>query len=256
MALIISPFWQIRKLREVLPPIKPLLGGDIEGINDLWLFVGADSVQGLKVSDELRALARNQLITLMVAEGISEAKSQDGRLWLKLKRCWLEVAVLSGLLMIIALGLRAGGYLAFLPPPLGLSETVAIAARNLEPGRLIQAGDFYTARLPRGINYFVVANASPVGLILKQGSSLSRFKPIHFDDVLRLQVVAKRDIIENTKITEEDLMLAWTAYQADALTKKEQVLNQYPLHSIPGGTVLSLNSLRAPLPSVQPPLLR
>jgi hypothetical protein len=251
------PFWQLRKLKEALPPLKPLLGGDIKDITCLWYFIAQDSDQDINVSAELKTLARTELIALMVEQGVREANSEDvsnlGRLWITLRRCWLEVAILASLFMLIVLGLRAFGYLAFLPPPLGLSEKVVIAARNLESGRQLQAGDLYTARLPPRFNYFVAPGESPEGLVIKPGASLSRFRPIHYNDLLRLQVLAKRDITEHATITEEDLVLAWSAYQPDALTKTSQALNQHPRHTIPSGTVLSRNFLYTLTPAGQGP---
>jgi len=226
---------------------KSLLGGDIKNLDDLWYFIGQEPANGLAVLAWLKGLQTEQIVTAMAAQGVRESQLKEvsnlKRFRLRLNQYWLEVGLCVGLLFLIMLGFRAFGYLDFLPSPVGLPDRIVVAARDLVPGQVLRSNDLYTARLQRHVDYFVTPTVYPEGLILSQRAPVSQFRPIKFEDVLRLQVVAKRDIIKSAKFVPEDLMVTWSPYQPDALTNPQQVLNLFSRYDIPGGAVVSCKFL-------------
>jgi hypothetical protein len=222
---------------------ESLLAGDIKTSDDLWNTIGQDPDNGISVFAFLKNLQTEQVIKAMVDRGVDEYRLKEASNRRRLSRFWLEISLCTGALLLIALGLRAFGFLGFLPQPLGLSDKVAIAARDLESGRMLRASDLYYARLSPRPNYFNVLINNPEGLILKTNTSVSHLKPIHFQDVLRLQVTAKADIVAHAKIKPDDVILTWSAYQPDAFTNLASLSNYKPHHAIQSGTVITCESL-------------
>jgi hypothetical protein len=150
----------------------------------------------------------------------------------------LPIFVLAAwLLMLVALTLRAVGFFQGLPEPLGLRDQALVAADNLESERVLRQGDFYPALLPFENDYFRPGDKLE-GLILAR--SVSGQKPLRFQDVLRRQVIATKELQTDAIIQKEDVTLAWTVYQPGAALTTEEVCGRKTTHPIrKDGAVLS-----------------
>ena len=132
----------------------------------------------------------------------------------------LPIAVLIvGLLMIVALALRAAGLQA-LPSPIGLHDRALITSRSIESGRALESGDLYPALLPRERDYFKPDDELE-GLVLAR--SVAAHRPLRFRDVLRPQVIAAKDLQADAVVQKEDVTLTWVPYQPGAALKLEEV---------------------------------
>ena len=139
-------------------------------------------------------------------------------------------------IVLLALILRATGILVFLPTQFGLSERAVFAAHNLERGHVIRAGDFYTAATASHSNSF--KDASGVEGLIIETPLVTRDKPIRHEDVLRLQVVAVRDIVPRSLITPETVALKWTKYEDRAVVDLAALKDHHATHAIRNGDVV------------------
>src|SRR5207249_475496 len=85
---------------------------------------------------------------------------------------WLEGLASAALLALVALFLRAFGSPTWAPAPVRLAS-IAVAARDLEAGRRLEAGDLSVARMVSPDHAFPAADdrylEKLVGLVLRHG---------------------------------------------------------------------------------------
>ncbi len=140
--------------------------------------------------------------------------------------------LVAGMLLLLALTLRAAGGLRRLPSPIGLHEYALVTADDLnseKSDRVLKSDDLYPALLPFERDYFRPGDKLD-GLILAR--SVSARTPLRFRDVLRQQAVAAKDIQANATIQNEDVTLAWTTYQPGAACTLEEVLRHKSIYAI------------------------
>lgn len=194
--------------------------------DDLWAHVGSDPDTGLTAFSENAEIALPDLIDLLVRQAEQEkADTQGSRLShvpRALARHWLDIALGLILLILLTLSLRAAGLLAALPYPLGLHGTVLVAARELESGRVLSDSDVAGARLVPGYNYFTELGEVR-GLILTRALKLG--EPLHYENVMRLQVIAARDLPIGTIMACQDFRYAWTPYSPDAAVNFDALID-------------------------------
>ena len=212
---------------------EKMFGNGIRGLDDLWVNIGSDPNKGITDVATETNIDSKRIIDVLADQGKREAESSTGS-WLS--RRWLDVILTLAPLIMIALLIRAVGRLTFLPSPLSLRGNAVFAARNLEKGHVLRAGDFYTARATYHDNYF--QNQRDLeGLIIDQ-AIVTHGKPIRHKDVLRLQVVAVKDILPGKPITADAVAAQWRQYEEDAIVEVEKVVGQQASHAIRNGDVI------------------
>ena len=164
--------------------------------------------------------------------------SARGAAWLR--EHLLDFAVIGGVALVALLLLRAFGYLGRLPPPWGLDKSYAVAARDLKKGQTLYASQLDFARLPPAEDYFAVADGLEG---LKLARDVPRLKPLHREDLLRLQVLAARDIAQGETFTAADLKMEWRPLQPKALLRVSEVENAKARLAVPKDDVITTDHL-------------
>lgn len=209
----------------------------ITTVDQLWARVGSDFDKGISKLAAQKQLDAQQLTQLLTAQALREANASGGS-WLQ--RHWLDSLLFGFALVLLGLLLRGIGVFGGLPPPLGLPGNVLVAARDLVPGQALRAEDFYQKPFPAASDYFT-ATDQLAGTVISQ--TVRRGQALRFDAVTRLQVVAANDILTDTIISRQDLVLRWTPYQPTAAVRTEQVLGQQARYAIPKDAVILSNVL-------------
>lgn len=213
-----APIPQIEGLTDAAGTLcLKLRGQKVVCADDLWARVGLDSDTGIANLSEAAGISQAELLHLLARQAQWEFEKRGGkkppRFIRAVKRHWLDVAVVLAVLSILLLFLRATGMLGFLPYPIGLSGRVLVTAREMEPGRVLGEGDLSAARLPREYYHFdEMANVR--GLVLAEGLKLG--EPLRHEHLIRLQVIASKDLPAGTILSCHDFGYAWTPYHPDA----------------------------------------
>lgn len=212
--------------------IQKLRGQGITGIDELWSRIGKDFDCGIDELARTAVIDRSHVIELLAADAECEAeKAATG----ELKRLWPEAFLILSVCMLFLLVLRAVGAEEFLPRPFELRGNVLLAVRDLEPGRVLRSGDLRVARASARDDYFQVIDETR-GLILSRG--VSRQQPLRFEDVLRLQVVATKDVLPEAIITPDEVSLTWCHYDPGATVSLDQAAGHRALQAIRAGDVI------------------
>lgn len=234
------PTPQIKGLTDVTEDLRLKLHGQkVTCADDLWAHVGNDPDTGLTAFSKNADIALPDLIDLLVRQAEQEKRDTQGSRLSHLRRAisrhWLDLMLGLVLLLILTLSLRAAGLLAALPYPLGLHGTVLVAARELEAGRVLSDSDLAGARLVPGYNYFTELGEVR-GLILTRALKLG--EPIHYENVMRLQVIAARDLPTGTIMACQDFRYAWTPYSPDAAVDIDALINGRGNRAFASGEVI------------------
>jgi flagella basal body P-ring formation protein FlgA len=237
-----------RDIKELEPwadnKVHELHNQHVTAADYLWAQIGQDFDHGISQLHEREGFDTADLLKYFSEQGKHEVDLTDGpglrrmRTWIR--QNWLEEIIFAGLLVFAMLLIRSQGSLAMLPAPFGLQDTVVIAAHDMAPNDALQAGDFYSARLALPAAYFTDPQQLD-GLIAAQ--TVTRGKPVRYADVLRLQVVAARDIPPNTIVMTDAVTLAWSPYAPDAATRLDQVANHQTFRALPKGKVIVTSSV-------------
>ena len=139
-----------------------------------------------------------------------------GRAGVWLREHLPDLMLLAGVALVALLAFRAVGSFSAIPPPWGLGARYAVAAHDLKKDRALRKGELHFVLLPPAANYFTDDDGLE-GLILAR--DVPRQKPLRHEDLLRLQVVAVRDIAREESIAPSDLKLEWRPLQLTALTR-------------------------------------
>ncbi len=157
------------------------------------------------------------------------------------RRHLLDWILLLGLFSIGFLTLRASGVLSNYAPPFGLSENVIVTRRDLKAGSVLHVDrDVSSARLPLRSNYFTATNELE-GLILSQ--DVSAQKPLRTENLLRLQLVATKDIPKGETIAKDAVALAWSTYHAKALLSPASAVDHEARLAVPKDNVISMEDV-------------
>lgn len=185
----------------VLPPSLA------EGLADEYLFRAER--EGIVPMSPERA-KRRQLSTGR------RARLAAGRAETWVRNHMLDLAFVGGLGLLAFLLLRAGGYLYALPSPWGLGTRYAVAAHDLKKGDVLHPTQLHFVLLPTEGDYFQNAEGLD-GLILAR--DVPGQKPLRHEDLLRLQVVAVRDITEGEEFAVSNIKLEWRPLQPSAFLR-------------------------------------
>lgn len=150
------------------------------------------------------------------------ARQAAGRAWTWLVNHLLDLTLLACVGLVGFLLLRAFGSFGAMPPPWGLGTRYVVAARDLKKDQLLDVRQLHFVRLPPDPNYFDSA-VGLEGLILAR--DVPRQKPLRREDLLRLQVVATRDIAPGETLAASDLKLEWRPLQLNALLRADDAEN-------------------------------
>lgn len=150
------------------------------------------------------------------------ARQAAGRAETWVRQHLLDLALIGGAGLVGFLFLRALGSFGAMPPPWGLGRRYAVAARDLKKDQVLQSRQVHFALLPPAQNYFTGADGLE-GLILAR--DVPRQKPLRHEDLLRLQVVAVRDIAQGETLAAADLRLEWRPLQLNALLRAADAEN-------------------------------
>jgi flagella basal body P-ring formation protein FlgA len=168
-----------------------------------------------------------------------QSLKRDWRGW---KKNWPIFFLIAGLLLLIGLAVRAAGGLQALPSPIGLHDRALVTVNRMEAGAMLKQGDLYAALLPSESDYFKPSD-SVDGLILAR--SVAGQSPLRFRDVLRQQLVAVKDIQANAILQKEDVTLAWTPYQPDAVLQAGNVYGSTSIRAIRKDMVILTEFIKA-----------
>jgi SAF domain len=225
---------EVRRLRD--PRGTPGAAG-VETVDELWGWVGQDPYDGLGLVSHQTEISRRRLQDLLVAQGLREAKAQGGSWW---QRHWLDLALFVAPLVLGTLLARALGGFADVPPPVSLRAGAVVLARDLAAGQVLTGDDLLMARLEPSARSFTRADDAR-GLVLTR--SVAAARPLRFDDVLRLEVVAVKDVSVSTAVPRDAVGLAWSSYEADAAWQLEQVVGMRVRYALHSGSVVRLESI-------------
>lgn len=151
-----------------------------------------------------------------------------------MRRNWQPPAA-ACLLLLVLLGLRVKSYFYGAEPPPGFAGSVLVAGRDMKAGHVIQRGGFYGALLSPCRDCFD-SDASVEGLILAQ--PVGEQNPLRHEGVLRMQVVAKKDVEPNAAVTADAVGLAWSPFHPDAALRTACVINGKSRQGMRGGNVI------------------
>ena len=255
--------------------VRKLQAAGIYGLNDLWLAMVAHD---LKLSEIERLAARTKISSERLVEllpgplfdllydellrraddlgldisGAGEIGSRQRRTrngvrrrvshrakrsgpWIR--RHLLDLIFIFGVLSLTLLAVRATGLLdSYYPSSFGLNPSVVITQRDLKAGEVINVDrDLSYSRFTSKKNYFE-STSTLVGLILKR--NVSAQKPLRWEDVLRYQVVATRDIAPGETIPADAVNLHWSTYDPTAMLELENVKGHKSRHAIRKDSVI------------------
>jgi flagella basal body P-ring formation protein FlgA len=191
---------------------------------------GRDFTKGIKNPSDIVEIDTERLTEVLAAQGAREAESNTGS-WLS--RHWSDITLVLMTVLVPAFALRAAGILQFLPSQLTLKESALFAAHNLERGHVIRLGDFYRAGTATRDNYF--HEVGQIEGLIVETPLVARDRPIRHEDVMRLQVVAVKDIAPGSLVTPETLALKWTKYEDGAAVDINTVKNHRASRAIRSG---------------------
>jgi hypothetical protein len=254
--------------------VEKLKAQKIFGLNDLWTAIGGDKLELSKIeslasrtkisSDRLVELLPAPLIDLLYAELLrraddlsldvsgasSGAKPSRKGIWRQvslaaknfgpwLRRHLVDLILIGGVLALALVVVRATGLLD--NSSLGLYPTVVITRRDLKTGTVVRIHrDLSYARFPLKENYFASTSALD-GLILKR--DVSAQKPLRWDDLLRFQVVATRDIAADEMIPADAVKLDWSTYDPTAMVRLDDVKNHKNRYAIRKDNVITQTAI-------------
>jgi flagella basal body P-ring formation protein FlgA len=217
-----------------------LRAAHIYSVEELWPRLGDDFDQGIDQIATEMYVSPARLSTSLIDELLGEMqfrhKSAPYLFWRWVRLHFLDTVLVAGVAVLALLSLRAAGYLSALPEPFGLKQKFLVAARDLEPGHLLKAGDLYGTLLASSNDYFTDPAQLGGAVILKR---VPQQKPLRNQDVSRLQVIAATDIPAGTQINPQLVKLEWSPYDPDAFLKTDQVTGCVASRPLHGGAVIS-----------------
>ena len=203
----------------------------------LWRDALRDADSGLDALAERYKITREALIPILAAAAVKDIRTPPWA-WIRNvgKRAQV-VLVLIILFVVLAL-------IVVWVANLWQSQRVMVATKGLDAGHTLQRGDLKFARMPLESDYFVLGTEKDEESALRKldGLLLSQALPaggaLRPRDVLRLQLVAMRDIVPGSAISRDAVGLAWTAYQEDAAMTMNEVHGRRARQSIRRGAVI------------------
>ena len=160
----------------------------------------------------------------------------------------LDVAIAGGVAVALLLVLRGLGAFPELPPPLGLRGKVVVAVRDLKSGRRLRANELGSATLRARRNYFRSADKVEGLMLARDVPALS---PLRHEDLLRFQVVAKKDIARCEPLRPEDVELKWKQFEPRALLWAGKASGKVARVAIRADSVLTEDMIK-PAPAAGP----
>jgi len=143
--------------------------------------------------------------------------------------------LIFGVLALALLVARATGLLDSVNP------TVVITRRDLKTGNVVRIDrDLSYARFPMKENYFASTSALD-GLIVNR--DVSAQKPLRWEDLLRFQVVATRDIAAGEAIAADAVKLDWSTYDPTAMVRLEDLKDQKSRYAIRKNSVITQTAI-------------
>jgi flagella basal body P-ring formation protein FlgA len=224
------------------PEAEALRNARISTDEQLWALLGNDFKSDAFDANINRVSADKKvgiptLYKVLSAESVVKSKAEYDPF---LRRNWLLLVLgITTVLLLCGLGARALGFLQGVPQPLGLQDYVVLAARDLEVGRTLQPADIYTALLLPQPGFFTTTDIKMEqmhGWILARGVQGQR--PLRFQDVLRPQVIAVRDLPVGEIIARDAVSLSWTTYHPKALTLVSAAIGRTTQHGLRSGEVV------------------
>lgn len=209
--------------------IEGLRNQGIKTLEDLWLWIGKDFDEGSDRLAKETKIDSQRLIGLLADQSIREAE-QESNSWPS-----RHLSLVAWLVSLILLGVVVGCVLQVLLPLLGPRSSVVVAAHDLEPSQALRPGDLYSAPLLWNVNYFTATHELE-GLMLTR--SVARGKPIRFQDVLRPQAIAARDIDAGAIVAIDAISVTWSPYQPGAVIRKDQIVGHRVRHAFRKGEVV------------------
>lgn len=202
----------------------------------LWEKLGADVDEGIdKLANDV-GMSRERLIGALIdlAEhdvaldarwGVQRLKIEWTRVKGGLQNHWTEIGLVVAIVALIALMSLA----------LRVTGTATVASRDLESGGVVTADSVYKARFPEAHDVFRDPQTVH-GLVLRRAVPAGR--TLRFDDVLRLQLAATKDIPAGTTVAVDAFALTWSVYHPQAVTDVVRASGRRLRRGIKTGEVL------------------
>lgn len=226
------------------PERQKLINAGVESAEHFWAYIGRDSSTGISVLAGTAGIDQNRLIEIAASQALYESESRKTswaqRLWTTLEDHWLDVLLIAATCFIFVLFSRAAGLLDRLPGPIGLHSRVIVSTSDLQKGALLQRESLSSARSVPRLNHFSEFDQLN-GLLAAQ--DIKAGNPIRFEQVLRLQLVATKDIPLGARITNDAITLAWSLYEPDATTNAEQLLEHTTTRTFKPGDAIPIRSI-------------
>lgn len=215
----------------------------ITTFDQLWERIGANYDEGIELVAHTKGVSVERLREVLIEQALREKDQAGSSL---LVRNWLVVALVTGLLVLVSLVLRLLGTFAWLPPPLGVSTSIIVAANELAVGDVIRPEDLARARRPLTTDSFTETTVLE-GLVV--GQAVRRGQPLRFGTLTRLQVAATEDLGAGVIVPTTAITLAWSTYDPTAATQLSQVEGQQTRRPLKKDVLIPLAALE-PAPQV------
>jgi hypothetical protein len=201
----------------------------IETDNAFWSAAGEDFDRGLENLATRTRVQRDRLIEILADGAIREPEPGVARWRRWIARHALDLFVLGGVALLLALVLRAEGRFSNLPAPWGLRQRMPVLVYGLGKDKVFRDRDFAEVWLnprhdqftkPRQLNGLRAARPLEAGSILR------------YSDVQREQVVALRDIPQGSVVPANAVARRWSVYEPDAVLQVGLATGHQALRSI------------------------
>ncbi|MBV9957627.1 MAG: hypothetical protein JO360_04365 [Acidobacteria bacterium] len=212
-------------------------------MDDLWLKIG-DLSQGINGVTAGTTITPARMVRVLAAQGERNTPLPDGpeywkriKYWLKQLRAWLKRCRLwlnkhsvdwGAILLFVTLWL-------FISYTLRQHQAAIIAPSELRAGHKLERKDLVVAKVSPGKDYFTDPGELD-GLIISK--DLPAGRPVQFQDVLRLQLVATKELPPGTVITNDNSSPAWSTYQQGALISPGEAHELKVYREVKAGEVL------------------
>lgn len=201
----------------------------IETDDALWSAAGEDFDRGLEALANRTRVPRDRLIEILADGAVREPELGVSRWRRWIARHALDLSVIGGLALLLALFLRGEGRFSSLPAPWGVRQQVPVLVYGLDKEEPLHPGEIAEVWLNPRHNQLTDRGCLKD---LRAARALEAGSILLYPDVQREQVVALRDLPQGAAVPADAVARRWSLYEPGALLETGRMAGHRLLRSI------------------------